>query len=142
MKKGLPASKGRKRIAQDRIVLCIQCICTCLKTLQRLTILKEDRFLRLMNDELGAEVEILSRIFVNERLIVTLVFDDVDDPFCHMSLSSFEMHDAFFLSKRGGHQKKTASRLISSVILLDQKSFHYILSNFFFFLMRKGRQPI
>ena len=84
-------------ISDFRDILGFQCITTGSEQIQRLTVHEENRFLRLVNDELCQAVKILAGMLPNEGAVVTLVLDNfgnvthkvIISPFCDFSMCLF-----------------------------------------------------
>ena len=85
MKWCLPVCRNADNPAQQRNIFCRQCMTSRFKQIQCLSVLKKDRLLRFMHDQLGTCVEILRRMFPDKhirRSFVLYNFRDIQ-PECH-----------------------------------------------------------
>ena len=97
MERGFVAGRSVENLSDFRDILGFQCITTGSEQIQRLTVHEENRFLRLVNDELCQAVKILAGMLPNEGAVVTLVLDNFSNvthkviisPFCDFSMCLF-----------------------------------------------------
>ena len=74
----LSAGAKLQKVAQQRYVISLQRMPAGTEKIQRLTIPEKKRLLRLMHDQLRAEIKILLRVLVSQHLITALILNDTD----------------------------------------------------------------
>lgn len=118
MERGFVAGRSVENLSDFRDILGFQCITTGSEQIQRLTVHEENRFLRLVNDELCQAVKILAGMLPNEGAVVTLVLDNFGNVTHKVIISPFVIFQCVFL----------------------QMSYTYILSVFVSLIARQTRQ--
>ena len=86
MEGSLAAGGAVEQFPYFRNILCLQRIPAGAKQVQGLTIHKEDRFLILVNDQLGQAVKILTGVLPNKGTVISFVLDNLGN-LCHHATS-------------------------------------------------------
>ena len=77
---------------------------------QRLSVLEEDRFLTLMNDQLGAIIEILNRVLPDEGAVIAFILDDAGQAVFADLFRHQPFLDVVFKVADRAHKYRCASR--------------------------------